>query len=79
MKATRTVRLAQIACAGLLLLAPGAKAEEGGKAISKTSISLGTATPGGGYHVPLVPVVIAVVLAALTWIASVLTAPRRAS
>jgi hypothetical protein len=32
-----------------LLLASGAKAEEGGKAIPKTSISLGTATPGGGF------------------------------
>jgi TRAP transporter TAXI family solute receptor len=65
MKTTRTVKLARIACAGLLasgiplacgalfacgaLLASGAWAEEGGKAISKTSISLGTATPGGGF------------------------------
>ena len=36
-------------CAGVLLLAGGAAAQEGGKAISKTTISLGTATPGGGF------------------------------
>src|SRR5262245_24268795 len=35
--------------AGLLLLAGGAGAEEGARAIQKTSISLGTATPGGGF------------------------------
>jgi TRAP transporter TAXI family solute receptor len=33
----------------LLLLAGSAVAQEGGKAISKTTISLGTATPGGGF------------------------------
>jgi len=49
MNAARTVKLAQLACAGILLLACGVRAEEGGKAISKTSISLGTATPGGGF------------------------------
>ena len=43
------MKLAQLACAGILLLASGVRAEEGGKAISKTSISLGTATPGGGF------------------------------
>jgi TRAP transporter TAXI family solute receptor len=35
--------------AGALLLGGQAMAEEGGKAISKTTISLGTATPGGGF------------------------------
>ncbi|MGH6737995.1 MAG: TAXI family TRAP transporter solute-binding subunit, partial [Bradyrhizobium sp.] len=43
------MRPAHIACAGLLLLASGAMAEEGGKAIPRTSISLATATPGGGF------------------------------
>jgi TRAP transporter TAXI family solute receptor len=36
-------------CAALALLAGGAAAQEGGKTISKTTISLGTATPGGGF------------------------------
>src|SRR3954468_17619565 len=43
------MKLAHIACAGLLLLAGGAAAQDGGKTISKTTISLGTATPGGGF------------------------------
>jgi hypothetical protein len=34
---------------GILLLAGSAIAQEGGKAIQKTTISLGTATPGGGF------------------------------
>jgi TRAP transporter TAXI family solute receptor len=34
---------------GLLLAAGHAAAQEGGKTISKTDISLGTATPGGGF------------------------------
>src|SRR5689334_17306841 len=38
-------------CAGALLAAGHAAAQEGGKAISKTTISLGTATPGGGFPV----------------------------
>ena len=38
-----------IVCAGVLLLAGSAAAQEGGKAIPKTTISLGTATPGGGF------------------------------
>lgn len=42
-----------IVCAGVLLLAGSAAAQDGGKAISKTisktTISLGTATPGGGF------------------------------
>src|SRR5438876_7491498 len=43
------MKLAHIACAGLRLLAGSAAAQDGGKAISKTTISLGTATPGGGF------------------------------
>src|SRR6195256_6006809 len=35
-------------CAGLLL-ASGAMAQDGGRVIQKTTISLGTATPGGGF------------------------------
>ncbi len=38
-----------IVCAGVLLLAGSAAAQEGGKIIQKTTISLGTATPGGGF------------------------------
>ena len=36
-------------CAGALLLAGSAMAQDGGKIIQKTTISLGTATPGGGF------------------------------
>src|SRR6266513_64382 len=39
----------RIVCAGVLLLTGGAAAQDGGKAIQKTTISLGTATPGGGF------------------------------
>src|SRR3954465_13226299 len=35
--------------AAALLLAGGAAAQDGGKGIQKTAISLGTATPGGGF------------------------------
>ena len=45
------MKFARIACAGFLLLAGGAAAQDGGKAITKTTISLGTATPGGGFPV----------------------------
>ena len=38
-----------IVCAGALLLAGSAVAQDGGKIIQKTTISLGTATPGGGF------------------------------
>src|ERR1700722_839367 len=38
-----------LVCAGALLLASSAAAQDGGKAIQKTTISLGTATPGGGF------------------------------
>src|SRR5262249_17994976 len=55
--ATKKMKLASLACAGILLLACGVRAEEGDKTISKensgnnsrTVISLGTATPGGGF------------------------------
>ena len=39
----------RIVCAGVLLLGGSAAAQEGGKAIPTTTISLGTATPGGGF------------------------------
>ena len=41
--------IARVICAGVLLLASGAAAQDGGKPIQKTTISLGTATPGGGF------------------------------
>jgi hypothetical protein len=40
---------AAVVGAGLLLLAGGAAAQDGGTAIQNTTISLGTATPGGGF------------------------------
>ncbi|TKW79219.1 MAG: TAXI family TRAP transporter solute-binding subunit [Bradyrhizobium icense] len=43
------MKLAWMICAGVLLAAVHAAAQEGGKAISKTMISFGTATPGGGF------------------------------
>ena len=43
------MKFTHIVCAGVLLLAGSAAAQEGGKVISKTTISLGTATPGGGF------------------------------
>ena len=43
------MNVAHVVCAGVLLLAGSAAAQEGGKTISKTTISLGTATPGGGF------------------------------
>ena len=44
------MKLADMVCAGaLLLLAGGAAAQDGGKPIQKTTISLGTATQGGGF------------------------------
>jgi len=45
------MKLFLIVCAGAMLLAGTAAAQDGGKAISKTTISLGTATPGGGFPV----------------------------
>ena len=47
------MKLTLMMCAGVMLLAGAAAAQDGGKAISKatisTPISLGTATPGGGF------------------------------
>ncbi|MBI5317932.1 TAXI family TRAP transporter solute-binding subunit [Bradyrhizobium sp.] len=43
------MNLAWIICAAVLLAAGPAAAQEGGKTISRTAISLGTATPGGGF------------------------------
>src|SRR6516225_393757 len=43
------MKFASLICAGLLLLVGSAAAQQGDKAISKTTISLGTATPGGGF------------------------------
>ena len=43
------MKLAHVLCLGAMLLAGQAAAQEGGKAISKTAISFGTATPGGGF------------------------------
>src|SRR5712691_10023991 len=43
------MNIAYIVCAGALLLAGSAMAQDGGKVIEKTMISLGTATPGGGF------------------------------
>ncbi len=43
------MNIAGIVCAGVLLLAASAAAQDGGRAIQKTTISLGTATPGGGF------------------------------
>jgi len=47
--ATKKMKLATLACAGILLVVCGVRAEEGDKTISKTAIRLGTATPGGGF------------------------------
>ncbi|MCC8983501.1 TAXI family TRAP transporter solute-binding subunit [Bradyrhizobium acaciae] len=43
------MKFAVMICAGALLLAGGAAAQEGGKTISKTTITFATATPGGGF------------------------------
>jgi uncharacterized protein len=43
------MNIARIICAGILLLAVSAAAQDGGKAIRQTTISLGTATQGGGF------------------------------
>jgi uncharacterized protein len=42
------MNITRIACAAVLLLG-NAAAQDGGKVIQKTTISLGTATPGGGF------------------------------
>src|ERR1700736_2543921 len=43
------MNITRVICAGVLLLAGSATAQEGGKPIQKTTIRLGTATPGGGF------------------------------
>src|SRR3981081_1997123 len=43
------MNIAGIVCAAVALLAGRACAQDGGKAIQKTIVSLGTATPGGGF------------------------------
>ena len=47
------MNIGSMVCAGALLLAGNAAAQDGAKdinkAIQKTTISLGTATPGGGF------------------------------
>jgi TRAP transporter TAXI family solute receptor len=43
------MNITRMICAGVLLLAGSAVAQDGGKPIQKTTISLGTATPGGGF------------------------------
>jgi uncharacterized protein len=43
------MNIVRMICAGVLLLAGSAAAQDGGKPIQKTTISLGTATPGGGF------------------------------
>jgi hypothetical protein len=43
------MNIARVVCAGVLLLAGSAAAQQGGNAIQKTTITLGTATPGGGF------------------------------
>jgi TRAP transporter TAXI family solute receptor len=43
------MKIASAVCAGVLLLAVSASAQQGGNTIPNTTISLGTATPGGGF------------------------------
>jgi len=43
------MKIMPMVCAALAVLSGSAAAQEGGKPISKTTISLGTATPGGGF------------------------------
>ena len=43
------MNFARVVCSAVVLLAGSAAAQDGGKAIQKIAISLGTATPGGGF------------------------------
>ena len=43
------MNITYVVCVAALLLAGSAMAQDGGKIIQKTTISLGTATPGGGF------------------------------
>ena len=45
------MNIAGVVGAAVLLLSGSAAAQDGGKVIPKTTISLGTATPGGGFPV----------------------------
>jgi TRAP transporter TAXI family solute receptor len=45
----KMMKITSVVCAGLVVLSAGTVAQEGGKPIQKTTISLGTATPGGGF------------------------------
>src|SRR4051794_17536439 len=45
----QSMNIASAICAVVLLVAGSAAAQDGGKGIQKTMISLGTATPGGGF------------------------------
>lgn len=49
MKKNKMMKIISVICVGLALLSGSAAAQEGGKPIPKTTISLGTATPGGGF------------------------------
>jgi TRAP transporter TAXI family solute receptor len=43
------MRFIGVVCVGLVMLAGSAAAQQGGAAINKTTLSFGTATPGGGF------------------------------
>jgi TRAP transporter TAXI family solute receptor len=43
------MNIVRVVCAGVMLLTGSAAAQQGGTAIQKITISLGTATPGGGF------------------------------
>lgn len=45
------MNIAHVVVAAVLLLSGGAAAQDGGKGIQKTTIRLGTATPGGGFPI----------------------------
>jgi TRAP transporter TAXI family solute receptor len=49
MKKNKMMKIRPAVCTALALLTGGTAAQEGGKPIQKTTISLGTATPGGGF------------------------------
>src|SRR5260370_41128795 len=44
-----SMKFSKIVCAVVLRLIGSAAAQDGGKTIQRTTISLGTATPGGGF------------------------------
>jgi hypothetical protein len=65
---------AMMSTAAVAIAAIAASGSPANAAIRDTS-----AGPGGGVHLAVVPLVAALVLAGVSWTASVLTAPRRAS